>query len=240
MKRFAIASVTLAVLLLAATTYAGPPLNGTYQSTDLGGDMQVGRYTESFAAPGGGLDPGVTYNGESWSGTALGQQWTFYCGTMVAPPVLLVDTVNPSTGNGNRTYMKIYVSGDFWLSGAGPWANGEPQYTGIIDSYTIFETISYTNWERTAAIFNIDATAHFDGFTTCMTFGIGNGTQEGGTDWGDTKPGNYPDLLQQGTCSPGVPYGTWWDVVTITLTITGCSVPVEETTWGGIKALYTE
>jgi len=241
MKRLGISILAVAALAVAATALAGPPLNGTYQSTDLGGPLELGRYSEAFAAPDGGLAPGVTYNAQSFDGADLATQWWYYCGTMVAPPMLLIDSVNPATGNGNRTYMKTFVGGFIWLSGAGPWANGDPDYNGIVDSYTLFETITYTNWNRVAAVFSIDATGHFNNYSTsCMTFGIGNGSQAGSTDWGDTPPADYPALLQQDTCDPVMTLGTWWNMHTITLTITGCTVPVDETTWGAFKSLYSD
>ena len=240
MKRFGIAVLTVAVLAMAATSFAAPPLNGTYQSTDLGGTMQLGRYSEGFVAPEGGIVPGVTYNAQSWDGATLANQWWYYCGTMVSPPWLLTDTVD-GNGNGNRTYMKTFVGGFIWLSGTGPWANGDPQYTGIVDSYTMFETITFDNWNRIAAVFNIDATGHFDNYApSCMSFAIGNGSQAGSTDWGDTPPADYPPLLEQGTCDPVAPLGTWWDMHTLTMTIKGCTVPVEETTWGAFKSMYAE
>lgn len=240
MKRFGIAALAVAALTVAATSFAGPPQNGTYQSTDLGGPLELGRYSDAFAAPDGGLSPGVTYNAQSWDGADLGLQWWYYCGTMVSPPVLLVDNVN-ANGDGNRTYMKTFVGGDVWLSGTGPWANGEPEYTGIVDSYTMFETIQYSNWDRVAAVFNIDATGHFDNYpASCISFAIGNGSQVGSTDWGDTPPADYPALLQQGTCDPVMTLGTWWDMHTLTMTIKGCTVPVEETTWGAVKSMYSK
>lgn len=240
MKRSGIAALTVAALAMAATSFAGPPLNGTYQSTDLGGTLQLGRYSEGFAAPGGGVTPGVTYNAQSWDGTTLADQWWYYCGTMVSPPMLLIDTVD-GNGNGNRTYMKTFVGGFVWLSGTGPWANGDPDYTGIVDSYTMFETIAYTNWNRIAAVFNIDATGHFDDYTpSCLSFAIGNGSQVGSTDWGDMPPADYPPLLEMGTCNPVAPFGTWWNMHTLTMTIKGCTVPVEETSWGAVKSMYAE
>jgi hypothetical protein len=36
---------TLFVLLVAIAAFAGPPLDGTYKSTDLGGPVDIGRYT---------------------------------------------------------------------------------------------------------------------------------------------------------------------------------------------------
>jgi hypothetical protein len=240
MKRFGIAVLAVAALTVAATSFAGPPLNGTYQSTDLGGTMELGRYSEAFAAAGGGLSPGVTYNAQSWDGANLGLQWWYYCGTMVAPAVLLVDNVD-ANGNGNRTYLKSFVGGFLWFSGTGPWANGDAEYTGIVDSYAVFETIQYSNFDRIAAVFNIDATGHFDGYpAACMTFAIGNGSQVGSTDWGDTPPADYPALLQQDTCDPVMTLGTWWDMHTLTMTIKGCTVPVEETTWGAVKSMYSK
>jgi hypothetical protein len=160
---------------------------------------------------------------------------------MVAPPMLLIDSVNPSTGSGNRTYMKTYVGGYIWLTGTGPWANGDPDYPGIIDSYVVFETIQYVNWNRVASVSNVDATAHFDIYpTSCLSFAIANGSETFSTDWGDMQPADYPGLLDQATCDPTMTLGSWWDMYTNTLTITGCTVPVEEKTWGAVKSLYAD
>jgi hypothetical protein len=242
MRRFGIAVLVAATLTIAGVALAGAPVNGTYQTTDIdpGGQLELGRYSEAFAAPGGGLASGVTYHAQSWDGSDLGLQWVYSCGTMIAPPLLLVDNVN-GDGNGNRTYLKTFVGGEFWLSGTGPWANGDAEYTGIVDTYSMIETITYTNWNRIAAIFNIDATGHFDNYaSSCISFGIGNGSQAGSTDWGDPVDPNYPDLLEQGTCDPVMTLGTWWNMHTITLTIKGCTIPVEESTWGAVKAMYSE
>jgi hypothetical protein len=242
MRKFGIAVLVTAALTLAVSAAAGPPVNGVYQSTDIdpSGTLELGRYTEAFAAAGGGLVSGVTYNARSWDDSDLGLQWAYYCGTMVSPPVTLVDNVN-ANGDGNRTYLKTFVGGIVWLSGSGPWANGDADYPGIVDSYTMFETVTYSNWNRVAAIFNIDATGHFDNYAaSCLTFAIGNGSQAGSTDWGDPLDPDYPELLQQGTCSPVMTLGTWWNMHTITLTIKGCTIPVEETTWGAVKSMYSE
>jgi len=154
-------------------------------------------------------------------------------------PVLLTDTVNPD-GNGNRTYMKTFAGGYIWLTGTGPWGNGDADYPGTIDTYNEFETITYVNWNPEAAITNVQATAHFDAYPDqCMTFYIGNGSEVGSTDHGDPLPVSYPGFLAT-DCSPSRTLGAWWDMFTLTLSITGCNVPVEETTWGGIKVLYSE
>ncbi len=241
MKRSGIAILAVAIaVLVSGTSLAGPPLDGVYDSTDLGGPVELGRYSESYLAPNGSLDPGTTLNAQSFDGTNLGLQWHYWCSTQVTAPVLLVDNVN-ANGDGNRTYMKTFVGGYIWLNGTGPWANGDPDYPGIITTYTEFETIQYVNWVRVAAVTNIQASGKFDAYPAeCLTFGVGNGSEVGSTDFGDMKPATYPELLQQSTCDPGMPYGGWWDFFTITLTITGCTTPVEEATWGSIKAIYAE
>ena len=173
-------------------------------------------------------------------GANLGLQWHYWCSTQVTTPVLLVDNVDVN-GNGNRTYMKTFVGGYIWLSGSGPWANGDPDYPGMITTYVEFETIQYVAWERVAVVTNIQASAKFDNYPAeCLNFDVGNGSEVGSTDFGDMQPATYPELLQQTTCAPGMPYGSWWDLFTLTLTITGCTTPVEEATWGSIKAIYAE
>lgn len=110
-----------------------------------------------------------------------------------------------------------------------------------MDSYSVFETITYDNWARITAVLNIDATGHFDAYTSsCMTFGIGNGSQAGSTDLGDPAPADYPPFFEQGTCAAVAPLGTWWNMDTITMTIKGCTVPVDETTWGHVKSMYSD
>lgn len=232
----------VAFLLFAGIAFAGPPLDGIYQSADIDplGEVELGRYSESWDTGGGALLPGTTLNAESWDGADLGLQWRYYCGTIVSAPVLIFDNVNGS-GTGNRTYEKAFVGGYIWLSGSGPWANGDPDYPGVIIDYTEWETITYVAWEPVAAVTNVQATAQFDNYPLeCMYFAIGNGSEVGTTDDGDTKPADYPDFLQQTTCDPVMTLGAWWNMFTLTMTITGCTNPTEETTWGEVKSLYNE
>ncbi len=240
MKRTGITLLSIfTVMLLAGTSVAGPPLDGVYNSIDMGGPTELGRYTESWDPGGGALMVGTTFNAESWDGSDLGLQWRYFCSTILIAPVLLVDNVD-GNGNGNRTYMKTFSGGYIWLSGTGPWANGDPDYPGVIDNYTEFETIQYVNWVEVAAVTNVQATAHFDNYpTACMNFAIGNGSLVGSTDLGDLFPGDYPDFLDP-NCTATRSLGAWWDMFTITLTITGCTTPVQESTWGAVKSLYSE
>lgn len=228
----------LAAALMATTCLAGPPLPGNYQSTDLGGTISAGRYTEGWVLGGGALSAGTTQNCESWDGTALGTEWRYTCGTQLTNGVLILDTVNGS-GNGNRTTACTYVGGIFWLNGTGPWANGDASYPGHFDSYVEYETVQYVNWVPVSAVTNVQSSAHFDSYpTTCLAFSIANGVRVGTTDLGDVKPPNYPDLLDP-ACNPTRTLGAWWNMMSVTISITsGCATPARTSTWGSLKALY--
>jgi hypothetical protein len=239
MKRSGIAFLVLCSLLLAGTSAAGPPLTGSYDSVDLGGLVYVGRYTEGWDGDGGALLSGTTLNAASWDGASLATQWRYWCSTESSDATLLVNTVN-SSGNGNRTYMKTFAGGYIWLSGSGPWANGDMDYPGMIDSYTEFETITYSNWVPIAAVTNVQAMAHFDNYPAqCMTFYIGNGSRVATTELGDPVPANYPDMLDP-DCGASRDEGASWDFFTITLSIVDCTTGTKETSWGTIKSMYAD
>ena len=136
--------------------------------------------------------------------------------------------------------MKTFIGGYIWLSGTGPWANGDPDYYGVIDNYTEFETIQYSNWIPIAAVTNVQAIAHFDNYPSqCMAFYIGNGTRVASTEVGDPVPPDYPALIDQ-SCNPTRTEGAFWDFTSVTLSIAGCEVSTEETTWGAIKSIYSD
>jgi len=228
----------LAMVTIPALSLAGPPLNGDYTTLDMGGPVSTGRATESWDAGGGELLAGTTLSAASWNGATLGAEWRYTCGTLAAPAVLLVDNVNAS-GNGNRTYMKTFVGGQMWLSGSGPWANGDPSYSGAITSYTEFETIQYSSWTAVAAVSNVQAVAHFDNYpSTCVAFTTSNGVKLGTTDNGGAKPMDYPDFIAGGTCTATRTLGAWWNMREMIISIAGCEVPVQNSSWGSLKASY--
>jgi hypothetical protein len=226
------------LILVAATAFADPPLPGSYQSTDLGGTIPVGRYTEGWDTGGGALSAATTQNCGSWDGTTLGAVWRYTCGTQLSDGVLILDTVD-ANGNGNQTTACTYVGGVFWLSGSGPWANGDADYPGHFDSYVEYETVQYSNFVPISAVTNVQSTAHFDNYpTVCMGFSIANGTRVGTTDLGDVFPPNYPAMLDP-NCDPTRTEGAWWDMTSITITLTpDCATPTEASTWGALKAMY--
>ena len=239
MKRLATTLVILTALVLTASaSLAGPPLPGNYQSTDLGGPISVGRYTEGWDVGGSAFSAGTTQNCGSWNGTARGTEWWYTCGLLTAPATLVGGFVN-AQGNGNRTYMCPFTGGTLWLSGSGPWANGDPQYAGVFDSYVEYETVQYSNWVPISAVTNVQSAAHFNDYPTiCMTFSIANGSRVGTTDLGGVMPAGFPGMLTP-ACAATRTLGAWWNMSSLTITITPeCATPSRASTWGSLKSLY--
>ena len=92
------------VVSVPALALAGPPIDGTYTSTDLGGQVLLGLYSESWEVPDGRLQMGNTSNKASWDGASLGTQWELRCTRIAGPPVLITDTVD-ANGNGFREWI---------------------------------------------------------------------------------------------------------------------------------------
>ena len=229
----------LVSLVVAVPVLADAPLNGTYKSTDIGGSMHPGRYTEYQP---GSVPVAVdnTMNEMSWDGGTLGGQWWWYCPWVAMPPTVLYDGV--VGGNGNKIWRASYVGGTCWLDGGGPWANGDPSYTATIDMWTATITETYSGGVIAGSVRTINATAMFDGYNAqCMALSLQNTEMVGSTLLGGSLPMNYPDFwywspcASVGTTGPG----EWGTVEGITFTIQDCETnPATPATWGQIKQLY--
>lgn len=228
--------LSVLVILCPVLALAGAPLTGSWSSTDLGGIVPVGRYTEGWNNGGGALLAGTTFNAGSWDGVTLGGSWAYSCAVEGSNAVLLSDTVN-GAGFGDRTWKKVFSGGTIWLSGAGPWGNGDATYTGSIIEYVEYETITYVAFNAIAARTNVSATASIDGYdTVCLGFTVGNGAKVSDTASGPA-PANYPALLTA-SCSPTAPNGAFWNMAQLTLYIANCSVATDTQDWGSVKALF--
>ena len=229
----------MAVACWTSSVFAGAPLPGNYQSTDLpGGTISPGLYTEGWAPGGGALLAGTTQNCGSWNGSTLGAEWKYTCGTMISNGVVTQNFVN-GAGYGNRTTACYYTGGVFWLSGSGPWANGDASYPGHFDQYVEYETVQYANWIPIAAVTNVQSAAHFDAYpTACIAFSIANGARIGTTDLGNVMPSYYPAMLDP-ACSPTMVNGAWWTMNSLTISLVAdCATPAKHATWGALKAIY--
>jgi hypothetical protein len=245
MKNAILVFVLTAVLVVsAAAVWAGPPLNGTWKSTNS--DFDEGTATTKWAPGNNYLGLGNVIYGQSYNG-GFTNDWTINC-----PTVSSVVALGPPIGaTGNFTYMITYTGGYVTLGGPGnPWNGGDAVYTGTIDSYVEFRTIQTASNLIVGAVSDHNVSAHIQGYSeSCVAWAIGNGVLRGGTspslpkafNYGvlqSVKPGSYPDYPGAGcVLAPGGP-GHWDDIRDLTLSITGCAVATQPSTWGSIKSMY--
>jgi hypothetical protein len=230
----------LVMTLCASPVMGGPPNDGTYNTMDIpGGTVSTGRFSESWIDPGSAGQIGNTINAASWDGIALGTEWKVYCPSISQPPVLVSDTRDGS-GTGEVTWRTFYSGGLFWLSSTGPWANGQA-YTGTLDSFNSTSTHQYVFGNLLGIRSNITTIGTFDGFPTqCFSTSINNVTFFGDTDSNGPLPADYPPFMDS-SCQLGTrTRGGWGSITQLTLLVTGCQVPVENTTWSQIKTLFQD
>jgi hypothetical protein len=225
-----------AACLLAVSAQAGAPLSGTY--TSEAGQVSHGRHTESFANDGDFLTIGNAINAASWNDVSLGVQWSYSCPD-ISSTLLLIDLVDPITGNGQKMYKKYFTGGTFVMNGTGEaWDGGDAVYTGVINFYSETTTIIFSNFQRVNAVTDITWTGYFDGlYYPCVQWAA-NGATIDDTSGGSTLPADFPPFVNPGDCSLGRTHGIWWQDSDVTMTIYGCTIPTEGSTWGNIKALY--
>ena len=243
MKNAILVSILTVVLVVgAAAVYAGPPVNGTYKSTL--GQFDEGTATTSWF---GGYFAGNLIFARSASGGVFTNDWQISCASVVSA-VLIVPKFGPT---GQEIWQITYAPGTgVSLGGPGnPWDGGDAVYNGIIDAYTEIRTVQYVNNAIVGAVSDHAISAHLTGYTeSCVAWAIGNGTLRGGTPPGvptfsyptlqSVKPAGYPNFPQPGCFFQANGTGHWDDIRDLTLSITGCAVATEQSTWGNVKAMY--
>ena len=228
-----LAGVFLALTLAFVTcpANAGPPLDGTYESLD--GDLRSGRFSESWAGGGQGQVGNVVHS-QSWDGADLGLEWWVACPMLAEPPELVNET-DLGGGMTTREYRSVYTGGRFWMTGAGPWGNGEAEYTGALEYYIHHTTFILLNGVPISYTTNADFAGHFDDWCKCVLV-VANGASGGN----GGQPAGYPvfkEVDEDCVDNPGLT-GEWGLVADITLTIYECASSGDATTWGSIKTLY--
>ena len=67
--------------------------------------------------------------------------------------LLLVDLVNPVTGNGQKIYKKTFTGGTFTMNGTGEaWDGGDATYTGVVNFYAETTTSIFASCPRGQAV----------------------------------------------------------------------------------------
>lgn len=224
-------------LMVAVPALAGPPADGTYKSTDIGGVMFTGFYSETWNP--GKMAVGNTVNEESWDGSVSGSQWKWFCAYVAAPPLLLYNGVNGVTGNGQKIWQVTYTNGMAWLDGGGPWAGGDASYTATVDTWIATVTEQYLAFVEVGTVKTVNATASFVGYPEiCIVLALSNLQKHGD---GPTLPPGYPPFMDGGSCTllGDTGPGEWGEVDDITYSVLGCTVKTEESSWGAVKARYS-
>jgi hypothetical protein len=258
MKNAILVLVLTGVLMVsAAAVFAGAPLNGTWKSTH--GDFDEGTMTASGDFSGYGF---TRMYARSFAGGVFTDDWTIWCINLDYATQLVART-GPT---GNEIWQFNYdVSsrlGYVTLGGPGnPWNGGDALYTGILDSFVEIRTIQYVNNLVTGAVSDYAISAHLQGYPeSCVSWAIGNEVLRGGINEPPSLPNattfahpplqdskgpgypGYPELFPGFPCvltEPAFNYGgQWGDVRDLTLSITGCTLATQPTTWGAVKAMY--
>lgn len=223
-----------ALLAAALPALAACPNSAGYYTT-TNGTLLPGRASEAWCAGGPG-QPGNVENAESWSGAALGTQWKMWGMTIDA---------NGAVEVGRRQlgaylyidYATDYDGGQFWLSGAYPWAEGV-DLVGHLTAYHVSTTVTYYNGVPVGQTSNITMTGIFDecGWpgrpeNCVLEFAIANAIKIWDSNSAGAMPANYPPFLCNATL------GELFDACCITAAI-NCAVPNEGASWGQLKGWY--
>jgi len=217
------------LILAAGAVQAGPPIQGNYRSLD--GDMLAGRFSESWAGGGQG-QIGNTVHAMSWNGAVLGTEWYVACPVLGSTPTLVSDS-RDITGTGFVSYRSTYTGGYFWLTGAAPWGGGDAFYTGTLDYYTHNTEFLFVYWVPISYVTDVNFGGPFDDYCLCITVIANAASGSSGP-----QPSGYPPYLQS-DCSINTGLtGEYGNVMDITMSVYPCASGTENTTWGGVKALF--
>lgn len=222
--------LSMAGLVVSATTAHTAPLAGTYKSADLGGAMLLGRVSQSWVMPNNtSQGQNDVIHLQSWDGAAPGTQWGFSCGVQPGPQTVQDDRVS---GTGVVTVTNTFTGGTFYLN-PGPWGNG----TGTMGPAAMITVVSwfYIDFQIAGVSQNIDLTGVFDNSDCELALTSANGNVLGDTGF-LPFPAGFPGLLDA-ACGPTRVHGSWGEVPRITMQI-GCTVSAERALWGRVKTIY--
>ena len=233
-----IATMTVVLMLLVSVATAGPPLSNTYKSSDIGGVIDPARSSTSWL-PSEMVVDNVTHirsvDLATVGAATFTGMWSVDC-VVIAGVNLVIDLT--FFGSGQIIWQLDYAGGTMTLDGAAAWGNGDASYTVILDSFTEIRTQSFVSGVMTGANSNFSGSGTFLGYPSdCLNLGQANDVWIGD---GAGKPADYPAFLDA-LCGTTPTNGRWGIVTGVTIDITsGCAIPIENTTWGGVKSIYRD
>jgi len=234
MRNAILVSIMAATLIVgAATVQAGPPAAGTYKSSAPWSQFDEGREASSWPGANTFLSTGNVLHAESWDGVGFGTDWKVLC-PVVSSVNLILDLT--FSGTGQKIYLIEYTGGYLHLGGTGPWAGGDANYVGLIQSYYETRTIQYVSGNMVGSVSDHSVAAQIQGYAqSCVAWGIGNGVWLGNSP--TAKPANYPSW-NDANCNANQNDGHWGDIRDLTVSVTGCAVSTQQSSWGAVKSLY--
>jgi hypothetical protein len=199
-------SVAIVLLLTLTTAAVAAPATGDYMTTDLGGAVTIGRWTEGFAA-GTPNTPGNGNHAASWDGVTLGGEWEL--------TGLVLDTTTqisgPPLGAGVvvQTWERVFdtSAGKLILKDTGPWwtaGDAGTEYAVTLSSYVQTLVVTYMDGDLMNASSVETYEGTFDGYPGySLMFGHTLGAYQGYGPAGLLPP-DYPAFEPVGS-----PAGAW-------------------------------
>jgi hypothetical protein len=179
--------------------------------------------------------PGNAENAQSWDGVNLATEWKLYGMTIDAVGAVLLESDLLPGGIVQNRYSTHYDGGMFWLSKDGDWGDGVNDITGVLSYYNVETTVLIRADSVLYAASDITATGVFDDCRmrdAVVDFVIANALIAWHPGWSSVPmPADYPPFL----C--GAPGGELFDVCCIAMNFQP-AVPIEERSWGLLKAMY--
>ena len=191
MKNLRFIVLAASLLSLAAISVEAAPITGIYKSTELGGTVIDGRWSEAWA---GGQEGAVgsTVNAASWDGMTLGTMWTMGGAAIDSAPTL-VDTYD-EYGLTVVKWHTTYSGGTLKLANTGSWWGGDAgtEYNLTITDCA-FDTTKYfdgtTLVDMTTLVHFVATFDDYAGYAVDFVIAVAVPTG-----FGATPPAGYPEF----------------------------------------------
>jgi hypothetical protein len=190
MKKRGILAGVAVLLCLSAGSLMAAPVTGLYLSTELGGTVIDGRWSEGWA---GGQEGaiGSTIGAESWNGAALGTMWELSGAAIDSSPTLVSSVLE--YGMTVQKWYTTYSGGSLKLKDTGSWWNaGDPgtEYDLTITSFSNDTTKYFSGSTFVSSTSLVHFVATFDAYPgSSVDFVIAVAVPTG---MGTTVPADYP------------------------------------------------
>lgn len=206
MLRFTTLALCFCACALISLPAQAAPVLGEYSSTDLGGTVTPGRYSEGYptGTPG---ELGLGAHAASWDGGLLGGEWELVGPTLDTPTLLVGPAVPPGVGTVISIWHRVFdtTGATLTLKTPGPWnPGGDGDYVVDLTSYAQTLTITW----RDGLVANASTVETFEGtFVGYAGYTLEVGQTLGahlGEGLAGALPADFPSFFPGGS-----PAGSW-------------------------------